>query len=144
MKPIVPTTAPAVDDREYTGGSVSYYSVLVERPTTKGRTPYIAECNDIIEALNMNSAQGNIFKAVWRMCAARKGLGKKGYTDGLYDAEKIVFFGEREVVREAAERAVAMPPPLPKIAIKTTTRGDSISLSKDDFNMLLARAGVQV
>lgn len=81
---------------EYTGGSVSYYKVAIERPTTAA-APYTAECNDIIEALGMTYAEGNVFKAIWRMCAARKGLGKKGYVDGLYDAEKVVFFGERLV-----------------------------------------------
>lgn len=88
--------------KEYTGGSVSYYRVRVTSPTSKDITHYVAECNDIIEALNMTSAEGNIFKAVWRRCAARLGKSKKGYTDGLYDAEKIVFFGERLVVLEKA------------------------------------------
>lgn len=81
--------------KEYTGGSVGYYSVDVRKPTTEGRAPYIAECNDLIEALGMNYAEGNAFKALWRRCAARMGKSKEGYKDGLYDAEKIVFFGNR-------------------------------------------------
>lgn len=85
---------------EYTGGSVSYYSVAVKTPTTKGRSPYVAECNDIIESLGMDYAEGNAFKAIWRMCAARSGKAKRGYTDGLYDAEKVVFFGERMVAKQ--------------------------------------------
>lgn len=89
--------------QEYTGGSVSYYKVRVENPTAK-IAPYDAECNDIIEALGMNYAEGNAFKAIWRMCAARKGLGKKGYTDSLYDAEKVVFFGNR-LVEQAKGKA---------------------------------------
>lgn len=89
----------AIGTDTYTGGSVDYYSVEVTNPTS-GSTPYTAECNDIIEALGMNYAQGNIFKAVWRMCAAENlGKSKRGYEDGLYDAEKIVFFGEREVAK---------------------------------------------
>ena len=80
---------------EYTGGSSSYYRVLVESPTTEATPPYIAECNDIIEALEMNYAEGNVLKAIWRRCAARQGKLKKGYTDGQYDAEKMVFFAER-------------------------------------------------
>jgi hypothetical protein len=56
----------------------------------------VAECNDIIEALNMNYAEGNAFKAIWRSCAARNlGLSKDGYKDGVYDAEKVLFFGGR-------------------------------------------------
>lgn len=89
--------------KEYTGGSVSYYSVEVKNPTTEGRAPYIAECNDIIEALGMNYAEGNAFKAIWRRCAARMGQSKEGYKDGLYDAEKVVFFGERMVAMEKAQ-----------------------------------------
>lgn len=83
---------------EFTGSSVSYYSVQVENPTTKGKEPYEAECNDIIEALNMNFAEGNAFKALWRRAAARTlDKVKKGYDNGLYDAEKVVFFGGRIV-----------------------------------------------
>lgn len=82
---------------EYTGGSVSYYKVKVDAPLS-GDVSYVAECNDIIEALEMNYAEGNAFKAIWRSCAARQGLAKRGYTDGVYDAEKVVFFGQRMVV----------------------------------------------
>ena len=86
---------------EYTGGSVSYYTVIVDYPTTPGLPRYAAECNDIIEALGMNYAEGNAFKALWRRAAARNlGLAKRGYTDGLYDAEKVVFFGSRLVAQE--------------------------------------------
>ena len=88
---------------EYTGGSVSYYKVSVENPTTFEQ-PYQAEANDIIEALGMNYAEGNAFKAIWRRCAARKYSNKKkGYDNGLYDAEKVVFFGERMVTQSKQE-----------------------------------------
>lgn len=88
---------------EYTGGSVSYYTVHIANPTTPGREPYDAECNDIIEALHMDYAEGNVFKAIWRRAAARQGIAKRGYTDGLYDAEKIVFFGQRLVEQEKSK-----------------------------------------
>jgi len=85
---------------EYTGGSVSYYQVKITAPTS-GRDAYTAECNDIIEALGMNYAEGNAFKAIWRRCAARTlGKAKAGYKDGLYDAEKVVFFGQRMIAQE--------------------------------------------
>ncbi len=87
---------------EYTGGSVSYYKVLVDKPTSGGDA-YTAECNDIIEALKMNYAEGNAFKAIWRSCAARNGKAKAGYKDGLYDAEKVVFFGQRMVAQSTAK-----------------------------------------
>lgn len=96
-------------ESEYTGSSVSYYRVNVNEPTSGG-LPYIAECNDIIEALGMNYAEGNAFKALWRRCAARNlGLSKRGYEDGLYDAEKVEFFGKRLVVQEKSERAKQDP-----------------------------------
>ncbi|MDH1556854.1 hypothetical protein N5E86_20605 [Stutzerimonas stutzeri] len=99
----ISTTEPAEAlNYEYTGSSVSYYSAEVRNPTTPGREPYTAECNDIIEALDMNFAEGNAFKALWRRAAARQGRSKRHYTDGLYDAEKVVFFGERLVVQEKA------------------------------------------
>lgn len=93
---------------EYTGGSVSYYRVRIDNPTTHTHDPYTAECNDIIEALGMNYAEGNAFKALWRRAAARTlGKAKQGYTDGLYDAEKVEFFGRRLVLQEKAARFAA-------------------------------------
>lgn len=87
--------------KEYTGGSVSYYKVRIDNPTTPENAPYTAECNDIIEALGMNYAEGNAFKALWRRASARTlGKAKQGYTDGLYDAEKVVFFGQRLIEQE--------------------------------------------
>ena len=75
------------------GGSNDYYKTYIEFPTTLDE-PYMAECNDIIESLDMDFAEGNIFKAVWRMAAGRKGNGKPG-NSYLYDAEKIEFFAKR-------------------------------------------------
>ncbi len=74
----------------------------MKNPTTLVES-YEAECNDIIEALDMTFAEGNAFKAIWRKAKARQGVQKKGYDNGLYDSEKVVFFGERMVV-EAKEK----------------------------------------
>lgn len=93
------------NQEEYTGGSVNYYKVKINNPTTI-KEPYEAECNDIIEALQMNYAEGNAFKAIWRKCAARLGNAKKGYTDGLYDSEKVVFFGQRMVEQCKANESI--------------------------------------
>ncbi len=84
------------------GGSVSYYKVSVDKPTTLS-VPYEAECNDIIEALGMNFAEGNIFKALWRRASARRGVSKGGYDQGKYDAEKILFFAQRLIIMEKGE-----------------------------------------
>lgn len=86
-----PAPAPA----PLTGGSSSYYSVPINNPTS-GTGRYVAECNDIIEALEMDFRTGNTFKAIWRLALAKQGRGKRG-TTALYDAEKILFFAEREV-----------------------------------------------
>ena len=87
---------------EYTGGKTSYYEIQVTHPTREGRQPYIAECNDIIEALGMNFAEGEAFKALWRRAAARQlDVTKKNYTDGLYDAEKVAFYGDRLVIQSS-------------------------------------------
>jgi hypothetical protein len=77
---------------ELTGGSSSYY----KRQLLDGRW---VECMELIEALALNFSEGNILKALWRRAAARIGDGKPG-TTSLYDAEKIVFFGQRELERE--------------------------------------------
>lgn len=84
LKPPVP---------EKSGGDVNYYVVDVKQP--KRFAPYTAECEDIIEALGMTFAEGCAFKAIWRSCAART-LGKeKAGGSSVYDAEKIVYYGNR-------------------------------------------------
>lgn len=96
--PAVPT---AGVPKKLTGGSSDYYKVKIEKPTTEFKLPYEAECNDIIEALNMSFAEGNVFKALWRRAAARLDNGKPG-TTSKYDAEKMVFFSKRELAKETA------------------------------------------
>jgi hypothetical protein len=76
-----------------TGGSSPYYSIDVNGVTI--------ECNDLIRALQLPYADGNVLKAVWRIAIDRIGRGKPG-TTRLYDAEKIVFFGNDMVEREKA------------------------------------------
>lgn len=89
---------------EKSGGSVDYYKVLIKHPTTPEATQYTAECNDIIEALGMDYAEGNTFKALWRSCAERT-LGKKKVGgDSVYDAEKMVFFSKRVLIKRKATK----------------------------------------
>lgn len=76
------------------GRRVNYYLVEVTHPQREDQPAYQAECEDIIEALELNFEEANIFKAIWRSASARKGNGKPG-TKALYDAEKIVHYGER-------------------------------------------------
>lgn len=46
--------------------------------------------NDLIEYKNMSFAQGNIFKATYR-------LGQKNGIDELYDLNKIIYYAERMI-----------------------------------------------
>lgn len=92
-------TEPAATE-EHTGSSSSYYTVTVNTPTHL--SPYTAECNDIIEALDMTFAEGNAFKAIWRTAAARMGKRKRG-NNAKYDAEKVVFFGRRMLAQAERE-----------------------------------------
>jgi hypothetical protein len=97
---------------EFTGNDVDYYTVVVEEPKRPDRPPYIAECEDIIEALGMTFSEGCEFKALWRSAAQRTlGLVKKGADpDGVYDAEKQVYYAKRtlavrmRVARKAGRR----------------------------------------
>lgn len=85
----------AAAEQPLSGGSNDYYKVQVGSPTSGGDA-YTAECNDIIEALQMNYAEGNAFKALWRHALARRGIGKQGNTQ-KYEAEKVEFFAKRLV-----------------------------------------------
>lgn len=77
------------------GASCDYYRVGVTHPTSTDQKPYIAECNDIIESLDLTYAEANIFKEIWRSAAERTlGLKKAGNTNKRA-AEKVVFFANR-------------------------------------------------
>jgi hypothetical protein len=98
MKSLSPCQGHAVEiekQERLSGGSQGYYKVLIEDPTSASE-PYIVECNDIIEALQMNYAEANVFKAIWRIAQHRRGEGKPG-NEPLYDAEKAEFFSTRLV-----------------------------------------------
>ena len=92
-------SVPGVTEKFHTGGgSSSYYMVTVLRPLD-GHEPYTAQCLDIIMALGMDFAEGEAFKAIWRKAASRQGNGKEG-NSGLYNAEKVAFFGNVMVMHE--------------------------------------------
>jgi hypothetical protein len=81
---------------DLTGGSSTYYKMKLTHNTTPELPDDWVECNDIIETLKMTFAEGNIFKAVWRIASSRLGNGKKNHK-ALYDAQKIVFFGKNMI-----------------------------------------------
>lgn len=71
-----------------------YYRVTVVSPISPEVEPYSAECADIIEALGMTFNEGEAFKAIWRLAAARQGRGKPG-NKPEYDADKAAHYGVR-------------------------------------------------
>lgn len=75
---------------------MNYYLAEVKDPQRESQTPYMAECEDIIQALQMDFNEGNEFKAIWRTAAARLGNGKPGQK-ALYDAEKRAHYAQRSV-----------------------------------------------
>lgn len=77
-----------------TGGRVNYYKAEVCFPQREEQAPYTAECEDIIEVLELNPDEANIFKEIWRSANARKGNAKPGHT-ALYGAEKIHHYAVR-------------------------------------------------
>lgn len=77
-----------------TGGRVNYYLCRVDFPQRENQPPYTAECEDIIEALELNPDEANVFKELWRGANARKGAGKPGNT-ALYGAEKMHHYTGR-------------------------------------------------
>lgn len=86
-------------ETKLSGGKVNYYLVYVANPQREEQPPYQAECEDIIEALELNPDEANIFKEIWRGANARKHNGKPGHT-ALYGAQKIVHYGGRILRRQ--------------------------------------------
>lgn len=78
---------------EISGGLVNYYLVDVGYPQ-RSVPPYQAECEDIIDALELTPDEANIFKEIWRTARQRQGTGKKGNTP-LRAAEKMVHYAGR-------------------------------------------------
>ena len=72
-----------------------YYRVEVTHPISPEVQPYVAECADIIEALDMTFNEGEAFKALWRLAAARQGRTKPSGSGGQYDADKVAHYGAR-------------------------------------------------
>lgn len=88
----------ATHEPKANGGKLSgdhYYRVSVSKPIAPDVQPYVAECADIIEALNMTFNEGEAFKAIWRLAASRQGRVKPGSAGMQYDADKVGHYGVR-------------------------------------------------
>lgn len=81
------------------GGACDYYRVGVTHPMSSDQKPYIAECGDIMESLEMTYAEANIFKEIWRSAAERTLGLKKAGNNNKRAAEKVVFFANRYYVQ---------------------------------------------
>lgn len=111
-----------------TGGLVNYYLAPVTHPQRKEQPAYVAECEDIAEALGLTPNEFCEFKAIWRTANARKGNGKP---DGkaLYDAEKRLHYAGRDVAKYQRERDAALCDGW----TKHTTGVMPVGLNGDDF-----------
>lgn len=132
-----PKPAALIPTEEHTGSDVNYYTVDIKHP--KRFSPYTAECEDIIEALQMNFAEGSAFKAIWRSCAY-KALGKKKKGgDGVYDAEKVAYYGQRMVAqrKRAADNVLGSPPAVAIPNSMTVTVASVANLSISTTQLLV-------
>ncbi len=102
--------------KEFSGGNVDYYLLNIAEP--KRLPPYMVECEDIIEALNMTFAEGNVLKSLWRSCNMRvHGHGKRGQDDfGVYDGDKVAYYGARVQVQRIRLRVAHEKALLPVVA----------------------------
>lgn len=66
-------------------------------PSQYAIPPDAKELQDLIEYRSMNFAIGNIFKAAYRM-------GYCSHADKVYDLKKIIWFAERELMKEERGR----------------------------------------
>ena len=94
-----PKPAPTKAEGESSGGRVNYYLVEVAHPQREDQPAYQAECEDIIDALEMTFDEACIFKELWRTARQRQGVGKAGNTP-LRAAQKYVHYAGR-ILRKA-------------------------------------------
>lgn len=81
-------------ETKLSGGLVNYYLSFVAHPQREDQPAYTAECEDLIESLQLTPNEANIFKEIWRSANARQGNGKPDHK-ALYGAEKIVHYAGR-------------------------------------------------
>lgn len=90
-------TSEKMTENYSSGGSVNYYKVHVEHPTTLGK-PYTVECNDLIESLNLTWQESNIYKEIFRTANERTHQNGKEGNNPKRAAEKVLFFAIRHAL----------------------------------------------
>lgn len=98
-------------DNQLTGGLVNYYLAPVKHPQRPEQPAYVAECEDISDALKMTPNEFCEFKGIWRTAAARLDNGKPNHK-ALYDAEKRLHYAGRDVAIYRREAGVLTKPPV--------------------------------
>lgn len=92
------------------GSHCAYYHAKVghpENPNQSG-TPYEANCEDIIKALDMTFDEGCEFKSLWRRARARQGF-VKAESDAVRDATKALHYAGRVLRAEQQKVALVSP-----------------------------------
>lgn len=91
---------------EDSGSHCEYYHCPVDRPQNPNqKVPYIANCEDIIQALGLTFDEGCEFKSLWRRGRARQGF-LKAETTAVRDAAKAVHYAKRVLAFEEAKANV--------------------------------------
>lgn len=93
-------TAAKVGKVENSGRHCEYYHCEVTHPQNPNQNvPYIANCEDIIQALGLTFDEGCEFKSIWRRGRGRQGF-KKAETTAVRDATKAVHYAQRVLAFE--------------------------------------------
>lgn len=88
---------------ENSGGLCDYYLCPVDNPQRGGQAAYVAECEDIIQALGLTFDEGCEFKSIWRRARARQGFAK-AESNALRDAQKACHYAGRILRFEEAKQ----------------------------------------
>ena len=100
-KPVVPAWTPGEESQ---ASQCNYYQVQVLRPQNPDQkgVPYILNCEDMIQALDMTFDEGCETKSLFRRCRARQGFAKAEST-AVRDAAKAVHYAQRILAHEQAK-----------------------------------------
>lgn len=91
---------------ENSGYHNQYYHCPVHRPQNPNQVePYIANCEDIIQALDLTFDEGCEFKSLWRRARARQGF-RKAESTAVRDAHKAVHYAQRVLTYELAKELI--------------------------------------
>lgn len=104
---------------ENSASHCEYYHAPVTHPSNPGQSePYVANCEDIIQALGLTFDEGCEFKSIWRRGRGRQGFVKAEST-ALRDAQKAVHYAGRVLALELRKP--------PQDRIDTTCLGSAVA-----------------